>query len=193
MNTIRWIVPLAGAGMLAAASIVGLERTESRFEPEFEPGIQASFLDESLHGEESEAPRAVVLPAGTAVAVILESALSTRNAQPGDRFHARIAAPVRVHGRVVIPRGADVEGHVASSDPSGTGLRPGRMQLTYELVRFDGRAYGLNSRSRVYEGASSEPAGWPTAHGPEMEFDAGATLEFELDQSVAMMRETDAT
>ena len=196
MNTIRWIVPLAGAGMLAAASIVGLERTETRFEPEFEPGIQASFLDESLvAGDESDAPRAVVLPAGTAVAVILESARSTRNAQPGDRFHARIAAPVRVHGRVVIPRGADVEGHVASSDPSGTGLRPGRMQLTYELVRFDGRAYGLNSRSRVYEGASSERSGWPpaTTHGPEMEFDAGATLEFELDQSVAMMREADAT
>ena len=56
MNTIRWIVPLAGAGMLAAASIVGLERTESRFEPEFEPGIQASFLDESLvAGEEADA------------------------------------------------------------------------------------------------------------------------------------------
>lgn len=196
MNTIRWIVPLAGAGMLAAASIVGLERTENRFEPVFDSGFSATLpvVEMDGFGEREEAPEAVILPAGTAVAVILEEALSTRTAQPGDRFHARVAAPVRVHGRIVIPRGAEIEGHVAASDPAGRGERPGRMQLTYELVRFAGRAYGLNSRSRVYEGASSGHVAWPgLATGPEMVFDAGATLEFELGQEVAMMRTSDAT
>ena len=196
MNTIRWIVPLAGAGMLAAASIVGLERTEVRIEPAFAGEAQEAVSVDALEMEfdaGSVAPGAVVLPAGTAVAVILEEAMSTRTAEPGDRFHARVAAPVRIHGHVVIPRGAEIEGHVAAVDPAGKGETPGRMQLTYELVRFDGRAYGLNSRSRVYEGASERPAWPPAARGPEMEFDRGATLEFELGQDVAMMRDADAT
>jgi hypothetical protein len=181
VNTIRWILPLAGAGMLAAASLAGLERTEAFFEPSFDFGeVQASWDAESAR------PEAVVVPSRTPVAVILEASLSTRTAQAGDRFHARIAAPVRVHGRVVIPRGAEVEGHVATSEPPGSGSRPGRIQLTYELVRFGGRAYGLNSHSQVYE-AGIEPSGRAPEIGPEMEFDSGATLEFELDQPVSMM------
>lgn len=184
MNAIRWILPLAGAGMLAAASIAGLERTETFVEPAFDFGeVQASW------DEESTRPEAVVVPSRTAVAVILEAPLSTRTAQAGDRFHARVAAPVRVLGRVVIPRGAEVEGHVSASEPPGSGSRPGRIQLTYELVRLGGRAYGLNARSRVYE-AGIDPRGRRPEIGPEMEFDAGATLEFELDQPVAMMRES---
>ena len=186
MNTVRWILPLAGAGMLAAASIAGLERTDAFFEPAMESEVQAVWDGEDLR------PEAVVVPPGTPVAVILEAPLSTRTAQAGDRFRARVAAPVRVHGRVVIPSGADIEGHVSASDPSGSDHRPGRIQLTYELVRFAGRAYGLNSRSRIYEGAI-DPPGPVDVVGGEMEFDAGATLEFELGQAVAMMREASAT
>lgn len=183
MNTVRWILPLAGAGMLAAASIAGLERTEAFFEPSFETGeVQASW------NAENERPEAVVVPPRTPVAVILEASLSTRTAQAGDRFRARIAAPVRVRGRVVIPRGAEVEGHVAVSEPPGSGPRPGRIQLTYELVRFGGRAYGLNSRSQVYEAGIDALAARVPDVGPHMEFDDGATLEFELHQAVAMMR-----
>ena len=185
MDTTRWILPLAGAGLLAAASMVGLERTDELFEPVTNAELQVSW---DLERDSAPAPaRAVVVPAGTPVAILLDSELSTRTAQPGDRFHARVAAPVRVHGRVVIPRGAEIEGHVATSDPPGSGVRPGRMQLTYELVRFDGRAYGLNSKSRMYEGAVDPEYAARLRVGPDMIFDAGATLEFELDENVSMM------
>ena len=164
--------------------MAGLERTDELFEPVTNAEYQVSW---DVERDPAPVPaRAVIVPAGTPVAVLLESALSTRTAQPGDRFRARVAAPVRVQGRVVIPRGAEIEGHVAASDPPGSDARPGRMQLTYELVRFDGRAYGLNSRSRLYEGAI-DTHGATLEVGPDMVFDAGATLEFELDESVAMM------
>jgi hypothetical protein len=180
MNTVRWILPLAGAGMLAAVSIAGLERTDEILEPASDGQVQASWQ------EEDERPVAVVVPAGTPLAVILQSALSTRTAEAGERFVALVAAPVRVHGRVVIPRGAEIEGHVAMSEPPGEGPRPGRLQLTYERVRFDGAAYGLNSRSQVYEGAAS-PRSTIARMGPDMRIDPGATLEFELAQAVAVM------
>jgi hypothetical protein len=181
MNTVRWILPLAGAGMLAAASIAGLERTdEFLLEPVYDEQVQAAW-----HGE-NERPAAVVVPAGTPLAVILQSALSSRTAVAGERFVALVAAPVRVHGHVVIPPGAEIEGHVALSEPPGTGPRPGRLQLTYEVIRFDGAAYGLNSRSQVYEGAQ-EWDGEVRREGPDMVIDRGATLEFELAQAVAVM------
>lgn len=171
--------------MLAAASIAGLERTEAFFEPAFEPEVAVSWEGGSEQRE------SFVVPAGTPLAVILEAALSTRTAQAGDRFRARVAAPVRVDGRIVIARGAEIEGHLASSDVPASGSRPGRMQLTYELVRFEGRVYGLNSRSQVYEG-TAVVRGFGPEIGPHMEFDEGATLEFELGQDVAMMRESAA-
>ena len=188
MNTVRWILPLAGAGVLAAASIAGLERTDAFFEPAFESEVAASW--EGTNQSVSR-PEAIVVPAGTPVAVLLEEALTTRTAQAGDRFRAIVAAPVKVGGHLVIPRGAEVEGHVAASHP-GEGARPGTIQLTYELLRFGDHAYGLNSHSQVYEGAAVLHPDLP-AIGPEMNFDAGATLEFELGQAVAMMRESEAS
>ena len=166
--------------MLAAASIAGLERTDASFEPAFESGVETPW--EGQHATS----QTVVVPAGTPVAVLLESAMSTRTAQAGDRFRAKVAAPVRVLGQVVIPRGSEIEGHVAASRP-GELRRPGWIQLTYELVHFDGHTYGLKSRSQVYEGAEApRPASERPLVGPEMNFDAGATLEFELGQAVAI-------
>ena len=181
MNTVRWILPLAGAGMLAAASIAGLDRTnEFLLEPVYDEPVHAAWQ------EENERPAAVVVPEGTPLAVVIGSALSSRTAGAGERFVALVAAPVRLHGHVVIPPGAEIEGHVALSEPPGIGPRPGRLQLTYELVRFDGAAYGLNSRSQVYEGAAEWKDG-TVSEGPDMVIDRGATLEFELVQAVAVM------
>lgn len=181
MNTVRWILPLAGAGMLAAVSIAGLDRTdEFLVEPAFDEQVHAAWQGAN------ERPAAVVVPQGTPLAVVIQTALSSRTAEAGERFVALVAAPVRVHGHVVIPPGAEIEGHVAMSEPSGAGPRPGRLQLTYEVVRFGGAAYGLNSRSQVYEGAA-EWSGRIGAQGPDMVIDGGATLEFELDQAVAVM------
>src|SRR5688572_27916511 len=127
-----------------------------------------------------------VVPQGSPLAVLIQSALSSRTAVAAERFGAAVASRVRLHGHVVIPLGAEIECHVAMSEPSGAGPRPGRLQLTYEVVRFDGAAYGLNSRSQVYEGAA-EWNGGIGAEGPDMVIDRGATLEFELDQAVAVM------
>src|SRR5688572_31926956 len=98
MNTVRWILPLAGAGMLAAASIAGLDRTD-----EF---LLEPVYDEPVHGawqEENARPAAVVVPEGTPLAVAIGSALSSRTAVAGERCVTLVAAPRLVHAHVVIP------------------------------------------------------------------------------------------
>lgn len=95
-------------------------------------------------------PRTLTLPAGTAVAMTLQTSLSTKTAEVGDRFTARVSEPVVVGGRTAIPEGAVVEGHVALTEQPGKASGRGKMQLSYDTVRFAGRSYEIDSVSRLY-------------------------------------------
>ena len=64
-------------------------------------------------------PKTVTLPAGTVIAVRLESALSTESNDSGDHFRASLSAPVSQEGKIVLPAGTNVEGVVASADKGG--------------------------------------------------------------------------
>ena len=54
------------------------------------------------------------LPAGTAVKMKLETAISTRTNKSGDRFSGRVTEGVTLNGRTIIPVGASLEGRIAS-------------------------------------------------------------------------------
>lgn len=64
-------------------------------------------------------PAPVVIEAGTSVRIRTSTAISTKSNSAGDAFHGTLDAPLTVDGKVVIPRGARVEGLVASADPGG--------------------------------------------------------------------------
>jgi hypothetical protein len=56
------------------------------------------------------------VPAGTALMVKLETTLATFSNKAGDPFHARLAQPIVLDGRTIIPTGAVVEGRVTKVD-----------------------------------------------------------------------------
>ncbi len=56
------------------------------------------------------------LPAGTALSMKLETAISTRTNKAGDRFSGRVTEDVKLEGRTIIPVGASVEGRVARAE-----------------------------------------------------------------------------
>ena len=62
----------------------------------------------------------VVLPAGTALPIRLESRLNAQIAGPGDSWTGRLVSPVMVNGRALLPAGAFVHGNVIEA------RRPGR-------------------------------------------------------------------
>jgi hypothetical protein len=64
-------------------------------------------------------PKQLVLPAGTPIPVRTTIALSTKTAATGSTFEASLMEPLVVDGVVVAPKGADVTGLVALSDPGG--------------------------------------------------------------------------
>jgi len=118
------------------------------------------------------APR--VVRAGTPVDVVLQVSLDTEASEAGDRFSARVAAPILVDGKVAVPAGAFLHGHVVLSDPLSRDGRRGRLILAYDQLRIGDNAYGLRARSGVYHARQGT------------DLDAGSNLRFTLDRDVSV-------
>jgi len=78
------------------------------------------------------APPDITVPTGTRVLLSLIGEVNTKHAQEGDHVYLRTAAPVAVSGRVVIPRGSDVEGVITRTKPAGKVVGKGEL-----FIRFD--------------------------------------------------------
>jgi len=61
---------------------------------------------------------------------------------------------VSVGGRIAIPEGATVAGHVILAQQPGKASGRGQMQLAYDKLTFGGHSYTLGMRSQVYESKS---------------------------------------
>lgn len=69
------------------------------------------------------------VPASTEMRATLDTPLSTKTSQPGDRFTATISQPVSGSNGVVIPAGARVEGEVSESDQDKAAAFRGKGKL----------------------------------------------------------------
>jgi hypothetical protein len=96
----------------------------------------------------------VTVPTGTPITVTLSTSLSTGHSSAGDRFAANVTEAVTIGGRVAIPEGARIDGHVLVSEQPGKVKGRGRMQLAFEQVSFDGHSYSLGSRSAMFQSRS---------------------------------------
>lgn len=82
----------------------------------------------------SEAPPPEI-PAGTTIRVRLNGEVDTARSRPGDRFSAVLAEPIMSDGRTLVARGANVQGVVRSSSPSGR--LKGRAEIAIALTAIE--------------------------------------------------------
>jgi len=80
-----------------------------------------------------------LLPQGTVLRVRVNDALSTVRNRAGDKISAVLEVPVEIGGREVIPRGARVEGHVTTSQPSGHLKGRAVLGITLDAVEDHGQ------------------------------------------------------
>ena len=114
MNRFRSV----GVAMAIAVSLVGCSKTS---EQSTVTGLTPAS-DAAPAKVEAPAPpktEAVTISAGTPIKVRTLTTLSTKDTQTGERFTATLAEPLMVEGKVVAPRGTQVEGRVVDSDPGG--------------------------------------------------------------------------
>jgi hypothetical protein len=77
-------------------------------------------------------PPDITIRTGTHVLLELVNELSTKKAKEGDHVYLRTSVPVAVDGRIVIPRGSDVQGTITRTKPAGKVSGKGEL-----FIRFD--------------------------------------------------------
>jgi hypothetical protein len=94
-----------------------------------------------------EPPKPIVIPAGTAIPVILSTTLNSRTNNAGDEFEGSLAAPLMIDGQEAIPKGASVRGTVVTTKAQGK--FKGEAILTVKLTNITvrGKSYPIATRS----------------------------------------------
>jgi hypothetical protein len=93
------------------------------------------------------APPPIVIPAGTALTVRLETALGSKTSNAGDPFEATLAEPVMSGGKVVIPQGASASGVVTQAHAAGHFKGGSTLDLTLKSVTINGQPYAIQTSS----------------------------------------------
>jgi hypothetical protein len=87
----------------------------------------------------------VTLPDNTAIHVTLNQAVTSDQNRPGDHFEATVSEPIVVADKMIIPKGAPVEGLVVDAHHSGRLRGRARLQLALETVTVNGKTYDIRT------------------------------------------------
>lgn len=105
---------------------------------------------------EAPAPKAVTIPAGTTLDVVLSTALDSGKNQAGDKFTGNLAEPVAVGGKTVLDKGTAIEGKVVSAEGAGKVKGVGKMSLTLTGATVKGKTVALETKELSEEAKSTK-------------------------------------
>jgi hypothetical protein len=98
---------------------------------------------------EAIAPKPLVVPAETALTVVLDEPLGSKTSSTGQNFSATVSAPVEVDGRTAIPKGAHVTGVVREAKSAGRFKGGAVLSVALESVSVGGATYDLHTTDRT--------------------------------------------
>ena len=107
------------------------------------------------------------LPAGTAIPVTLETTVSSATSHPEDRVDAKVRADVLSGGKVVIPAGSELRGHVITARRSGKVKGRAYLSLAFTDLTVGSKTYKIAAR-RIAVLA-------PATHGRDAKIIGGTT------------------
>jgi len=102
------------------------------------------------------------VPKGTAISVITDQAVSSKNAKVGQPVSGSVAKDVTVGGKVLIPKGSQVKLSVSSVQASGRLSTPAKLYLHLVSVSVKGKTYifATSSTGRTEKGKGKRDAGF---------------------------------
>ena len=83
----------------------------------------------------------ITVPKGTQLTTVVDETLRSTKAHEGDTFAASLAAPVKVDGKTVIPKGAHVTGKVVH-------VKKNELKVELASVTLHGKSYDLETNTR---------------------------------------------
>lgn len=102
------------------------------------------------------APRNVTIASGTAVKIRTTTQLSTKTATPGERFSANLETPLSANGKVIAPKGAEVEGVVVNSDDGGRVKGLASLSLTVDRIDIAGKTVPVETSTFVQQARTTK-------------------------------------
>jgi BON domain len=94
---------------------------------------------------EQPTPQPVVVPAGTALTITVDQALSSKTSQSGQTFLATLAQPVTLDGNTAIPKGSRVTGTVITAKKKGKIKGEGQLALALTSITMRGQHYAIHT------------------------------------------------
>lgn len=82
-----------------------------------------------------------IVPKGTQLTAIVDQTLRSTKTKEGDTFAASLAAPVKIDGKTVLPKGAHVTGKVVH-------VKKNELKVELASVTLHGKAYDLQTNTR---------------------------------------------
>lgn len=92
-----------------------------------------------------KAPPPLVVPADTALVVVLDQTIGSKTSSSGQTFTATVHTPVDVDGKVAIPKGAGATGIVKEAKAAGRFKGAAVLALTLTSVTVDGVEYSVKT------------------------------------------------
>lgn len=87
----------------------------------------------------------VNIPAGTQLSLVLETPLASETSRAGDRVEARVERATSDEGRVLLPGGTVLKGHVLEARPSGRVSGKARVIVAFDQIVVRGRTQRLDT------------------------------------------------
>ena len=94
-----------------------------------------------------EAPKPLVVPAGTVLTVRLGQAVGSKISSAGETFTATTASPVVIDGKTAIPSGATASGTVVDAKPLGRFKGGASLQLRLTSITIGGAEQAISTSS----------------------------------------------
>ena len=95
----------------------------------------------------AEAPRPLIVPAGTVLTVRLGQSVGSKISSPGQTFTATLASPLAVEGKTVVPAGATASGTVVDAKPLGRFKGGAVLQLRLTSITVNGVDQSISTSS----------------------------------------------
>ncbi len=166
------------------------------------PGFGALVAQDNISPDKAPHPQAlascecVVVPALMLVDIEIAAPLSSATSKDGDTFPIKLASPIIVGGRVVIPAGVTGMGQVVHAQKSGMGGGGGELLLAARYLEVNGRRLRLRSFNAARYGKNQTGAALATSYafgvfglavkGKNTEFAAGSVAEAKVAEAFEM-------
>jgi hypothetical protein len=95
--------------------------------------------------KEKVTPKRIVVPAETAIPVILDQTLSSKTATTGQPFLATVETAIDIDGKIAIPKGARASGVVKDAKAAGRFKGGSSLELALTNVTVEGTSYDIST------------------------------------------------